>query len=80
MLNKVMINFKINESPLDRVIRFIFGVLFFILFFFIQVGFWGIFLLIGSILLIITAFTGFCGIYTFLGISTLKSLSGKKRK
>lgn len=68
-----MNNFKINEGPLDRIFRFVLGILFFILFFFIQVGFWGIFLLVGSIILIVTAFTGFCGIYSILGINTLKS-------
>lgn len=75
-----MNNFRINESPVDRIFRFILGIFLFILFFFIQVGFWGIFLLLGSIVLIVTAFTGFCGVYTLLGISTLKSFSRRKRK
>lgn len=75
-----MNNFRINESPVDRIFRFILGIFLFILFFFIQVGFWGIFLLLGSIVLIVTAFTGFCGVYTLLGISTLKSFSKRKRK
>lgn len=75
-----MYNFKINLGPFDRLLRFFLGIFLFILFFFIQIGFWGIFILIGSIFLIINAFSGFCGIYSFLGINSLKSTSHKKKK
>jgi len=65
---------KKNEGTADRVIRVILG---FILIYIgaIQMGLSGILayivVLIGIILLI-TGTTGFCGLYTVIGINTLK--------
>ena len=64
--------FKKNESAVDRIIRAIVGVVI------LAIGIYevkslavlGIILIIVGAVLIITAITGFCLLYTLLGIST----------
>lgn len=64
---------KKNEGTADRVIRVILG--FILIYIAIQMGLSGvpayIVVLVGLILLI-TGTTGFCGLYTVIGIKTLK--------
>jgi len=64
---------KANESTADRVIRFIMGIIF-LIFGFIVLGnnILGVILDIIGIILVITAITGYCGLYAILGISTKK--------
>jgi hypothetical protein len=57
---------KKNVGQLDKVIRIGFGVISAI--FGLILNFWPLYLLAGA--LIITAFTGFCGLYTLFGLST----------
>jgi hypothetical protein len=60
-----------NESALDRSIRFVAGVVAFVLALFI--GVWsgmGIVLLVIAVILLITAAAGFCPLYKILGIQT----------
>ena len=56
---------QVNEHPVDRVIRIILGLVI------IGVGiafksWWGVL----GLILLITGITGFCGLYTLLGINT----------
>ena len=65
---------KPNEGSTDRIIRVILGIVL------IVIG-WavlgnntlGVILDIIGVILLITAITGFCGIYRLLGISTIKA-------
>ena len=65
---------KPNEGSIDRIIRVILGIVLII------IG-WpvlgnnalGVILDIIGVILLITAITGFCGIYRLLGISTIKA-------
>ena len=65
---------KPNEGSIDRIIRVILGIVL------IVIG-WavlgnntlGVILDIIGVILLITAITGFCGIYRLLGISTIKA-------
>jgi hypothetical protein len=56
---------KTNVGKLDQILRIIAGIASLVLGFFIH---WGFYLL--GAMLIITAFTGFCGIYALFGITT----------
>lgn len=66
----------VNEGKWDRVIRAILGILLFISGFMLT-GIYKIIIFIISAILILTALTGFCGIYAVLGINTCKL---KKKK
>ena len=61
-----------NEGPLDRLVRAVLGVALVLLAYLMNMGVasW-IIGIIGGIV-IITAITGFCGLYKVLGISTVK--------
>jgi uncharacterized membrane protein HdeD (DUF308 family) len=64
---------KANESSTDRLIRIILGIIFIILgWFALGNNTLGVILDIIGIILIITGITGFCLIYTLLGMSTKK--------
>ncbi|MGA0876140.1 MAG: YgaP family membrane protein [Bacilli bacterium] len=56
---------KTNVGKLDQILRILVGIASLILGFFFH---WGFYLL--GAMLIITAFTGFCGIYALFGITT----------
>ncbi|MCX7725716.1 MAG: DUF2892 domain-containing protein [Chitinispirillaceae bacterium] len=61
----------VNEGKIDRVIRAVLGILLLILGFMLS-GVYKIIILIAAAILIITAITGFCGLYAVLGINTCK--------
>ncbi len=63
---------KANEGKVDRIIRAIGGICLFVLGFFVVKGTVGIILGIVSILLLITAALGFCGLYALLKIDTTR--------
>jgi hypothetical protein len=65
---------KINESPLDRIIRSVLGVLFFVLSLTgVITGSLGtVFMVLGAILLL-TGAVGFCPLYALLKFSTNKA-------
>jgi len=64
---------KINMGKIDRILRFLLGVLVIYLYFTNQIsGLWAIVLGIFAIIFIITSFIGFCPVYTLLGIRTNK--------
>ncbi|MGB4293520.1 MAG: DUF2892 domain-containing protein [Bacteroidales bacterium] len=65
---------KKNTGKLDRIIRLIIALLIGILYFTNVIsGTLGIVLLVFAVILLITSITGFCGIYTLLGINTCKT-------
>jgi len=65
-------NIKPNEGMPDRILRALVAVLLWVLAYFWVSGVWTIvFGVLGAILLF-TAITGFCGLYTILKINTLK--------
>lgn len=64
---------KINMGKIDRILRFLLGVLVIYLYFTNQIsGLWAVVLGIFAIIFIITSFVGFCPVYTLLGIKTNK--------
>lgn len=70
---------KINESKTDRILRIFLGFsfLFFGLFYFTNSI--KVFMLIFGSILIVTGVTGFCGLYSFLGISTCPTKTKKAK-
>jgi len=67
-----------NEGVLDRLLRVILSEVFFLLAFFWLGGIWQIVSYVITIIFLITAITGFCGIYKIFGISTNKNIPSKK--
>lgn len=64
---------KKNESNTDRIIRAIIGIVLLALYFTNTItGTWGIVGLVVGIIALVTAATGFCGLYKLFGISTRK--------
>ncbi|MEI7620593.1 MAG: DUF2892 domain-containing protein [Candidatus Falkowbacteria bacterium] len=63
---------KKNESLLDRFARIILSLLIMFVAYVMLEGFWQLVAYAFSAMLAITAATGFCLIYTFLGIDTKK--------
>ncbi len=61
---------KQNEGTIDRIIRFILGLILIYIGFSMQFDTVGIILTVIGIVLIFTAATGFCALYTLLKIST----------
>jgi uncharacterized membrane protein len=61
---------KQNEGTIDRIIRFILGLVLIYIGFSMQFDTVGIILTVIGIVLIFTAVTGFCALYTLLKIST----------
>lgn len=64
---------KQNVGGIDRVLRVVFGIVF-IVFGIMQGGAWWALAAFGAVLLF-TAATSFCGLYTFLGLNTKKNAS-----
>ena len=64
---------KKNESLLDRFARIILSLLLMFVAYVMFTGFWQIVAYVVSAILGITAGTGFCALYTFLGINTNKA-------
>lgn len=65
-------NISKNENALDRLIRVLLAEIFFIFAYFWLSSFFAYFLYTLSAVMIITALTGFCGLYKVLGIDTTK--------
>ncbi len=64
---------KKNMGNVDKVIRLIIAVILASLYFTgVVTGTFGIVLLVAAAVLVITTLTGFCGLYTLLGINTCK--------
>lgn len=62
---------KVNEGRLDRIIRFVLAIVLAVLYFTgIAEGGLGIVVLIAAVMMLVTAITGFCGLYALLGITT----------
>lgn len=61
--------FKVNEGPLDRVIRIVLGIILITSGFFVS-GILSIILWVIGAILLLTGITGFCGLYLLLGINT----------
>ncbi len=64
--------FKVNEGSVDRTIRIILGFTALVAGLFILTGTLKIVAIVLGIIAIITGVLGFCGIYSLLGINTLK--------
>jgi len=65
---------KINESPLDRIIRSVLGVLFFVLSLTgVVTGSLGVVLMVLGTILLLTGAIGFCPLYALLKVSTKKA-------
>jgi len=64
--------FKKNESGTDRLIRAIIGLILLIVSYYYLTGWVQIVGYILGVISVITAITGFCGLYKLLGISTIK--------
>lgn len=62
---------KKNIGEKDKKIRIILGLILFVISFLIKPPISLLFIILGLVLLI-TAFTGFCGLYVLLGINTCK--------
>jgi len=75
MLNKKIergkIMFKVNEGPVDRIIRIILGIILLVSGI-LSKGVLSLVLIILGVVGIFTGITGFCGLYMLLGISTKK--------
>ncbi len=61
--------FKVNEGPVDRIIRSVLGTGLIITGFFFT-GIISIVLWVSGAILLFTGITGFCGLYVLLGINT----------
>lgn len=59
-----------NVGGIDKVLRVVFGIAF-LVFGIVQGGAWWALAAFGAVLLV-TAITGFCGLYTFLKVNTHK--------
>ena len=69
-----------NEGVLDRMIRVILSVVFFISAFFWLAGITKVVFYILAIIALFTAITGFCALYKILKITTNKNLEKKTSK
>ncbi|HPW44677.1 MAG TPA: DUF2892 domain-containing protein [bacterium] len=63
---------KKNEGNLDRIIRLVGAVILAALGYWGLTGIWQIAAYVVAVILLITASTGFCGLYKLLGITTIK--------
>ncbi len=61
--------FKVNEGPVDRIIRSIIGIVLIVGGFFVS-GILSIILWVLGGISLLTGITGFCGLYVLLGINT----------
>ena len=76
--------FKVNEGKTDRIIRVLLGLVLLLLGLSLRGGFEKTLFYVFGVLSLVTGITGFCGIYSLLGINTcpvkLKSVKSKKKK
>lgn len=76
--------FKVNEGKTDRIIRVVLGVVLLSLGLTLSGGFEKTLFYVFGVLSLVTGITGFCGIYSLLGINTcpvkLKGVKSKKGK
>lgn len=63
---------KQNEGAIDRIIRFLAAVILAVFTYWGLSGAWQIAAYVIAAILLITAITGFCGLYKIFGISTIK--------
>lgn len=63
---------KKNEGISDRILRALVAVLLAVIGYFWLSGIWSVVLYVLAVILLITAVTGFCGLYKLLKIDTLK--------
>lgn len=63
-------NITPNEGILDRVLRVIVAEIFFLLAFFWVAGVWQVVLYVLAAAMLVTAVSGFCGLYKLLGVNT----------
>lgn len=69
---------QVNEGVLDRIVRLIFALMFFVVGS-LYVDSWArIALYVFSLGMVITFTTGFCGLYKIFGISTVRNANKKK--
>jgi hypothetical protein len=61
-----------NESPVDRIVRVVVGILLMILGFGVISGIWGVVLGVVGLIPLLTGAVGFCPLYTIIGMSTKK--------
>lgn len=61
---------KLNESNLDRIIRLVLAVVFFVLAFAVLGGVWAIVAGVLGVVMLATAAVGFCPLYALFGINT----------
>jgi len=69
-----------NENTIDRLLRVLVAEVFFLAAYFWFGGVVSIVLYVLGAIMLITAITGFCGLYMLLGINTLQKFSGKTKK
>ncbi|MCS7150777.1 MAG: DUF2892 domain-containing protein [Endomicrobia bacterium] len=62
--------FKVNEGPVDRALRIIFGILLLFIGVTYFAGLLSVLFIVLGIIGLITGITGFCGLYALLGINT----------
>ncbi len=61
-----------NESSLDRVIRVVLALVFFVFGFYVFIGTLSVVAYALAIIMLVTAVTGFCALYRVFGINTNK--------
>ena len=61
-----------NESALDRGIRLILAIVFFLIGEIVLKGFWMYLFYALGLIFLVTSLTGYCGLYRLFGISTIK--------
>jgi hypothetical protein len=64
--------FRINEGNIDRIIRFVLSVIIIVFAFTSLTGWLQVLGYVIGVVLIVTAITGFCALYAFLGMTTKK--------
>ena len=74
-----MIKLQKNEGPIDRLIRALIGVILIIGAYFWLAGWLQILIFIFALISLVTAATGFCGLYSLLKINT-NAKPGNKAK
>lgn len=67
-----MFNIKKNEGTVDRYVRVLVAVLFASAAYLWTTGILSVILYVLAAVMLFTAITGFCGLYTLLGMNTLK--------
>ncbi|MFA6301322.1 MAG: DUF2892 domain-containing protein [Candidatus Paceibacterota bacterium] len=66
---------KKNESNLDRIVRIILAIVFFVVGFWWLGGIWQAVFYVLALIMLFTGVSGFCGLYKLFGMSTIKETS-----